>query len=76
MDQPPREKATLARASDERRVPTVDDLASPMDKKKLTARAKETPVITLEARGTDVPRVLISQLYTMPPRTENAIIVR
>lgn len=76
VDQPPREKARLARASDEMTIPIVEDVASPKEKKQPTARAKDNPVITLEARGTDVPRVLISQQYAMPPRTENTIIVR
>lgn len=76
VDQPPRERATLARASDETTVPVVGDVASPMDRKKPTARAKEKPVMILEARDVDVPRVLVSQQYTTPPRMENAIIVR
>lgn len=76
VDQPPLEKATLARASVERRVPVVSDVASPIDRKKPKARAKEKPVMSLAARDVDVPRVLVSQQYATPPRMENAIIAK
>ena len=61
VNHPPLDTAMQARASDDRRVPAVGDVARPMDSKKLNAKTKETPMMSLKARDAEMLYVLVSQ---------------
>ena len=75
VNQPPLDTAMAARASDESKVPAVDDVARPMEMKNTKPKAKETPMMSLNARDAEMLYVLVNQQNTLPPRTENIIIV-
>ena len=61
VTQPPLDRAMAAKASDERKVPAVDDVARPMEMKKKKPKVKETPMMSLKARDAEMLCVLVNQ---------------